>query len=170
MIVQDRECIQCGLILYCSKVEMREHYDGHFPRRRPGAGLVVEYELIVASTGPNNVRRCDGTLEGSRRLLLETSRQGKLVKIGTRMVVRFELPSGYRVIATGRVSDVFERSTKYRPRGFAVEFSEMDPFEQAELDAFIHGKYVSPEPVTDLTRREFAPLLGPRKSRAAGTA
>jgi len=170
MSFQDRECIECGLTMFCTRVEIRAHYDSHFLRKRPAGNLIVEYELTVASTGPNNVRRCDGTLENSRRLLLKTSRQPKLVKIGARMCVRFELPSGYRMIVTAQVSEVFERSTKHRPRGFAVEFCELDAFEQAELDAFIHGRYTPPEPVADLTRGEFAPLLSPRKSRAVGTA
>ena len=75
MSLQDRECIKCGLTMFCTRVEIRAHYDSHFLRKRPARNLIVEYELIVASTGPNNVRRCDGTLENSRRLLLKTSRQ-----------------------------------------------------------------------------------------------
>jgi len=53
------------------------------------------------------------------------------IRVGTRMVVRFELPSNkHRVIAVSRVAYV-------RKGGLGVEFLSLDDEDREEIEAFI---------------------------------
>ena len=87
----------------------------------------VEYELTNSSSGPSRVRRhvANISLGG---MFISTEEP---IRVGTRMVVRFELPNRHRVIAVSRVC--YAR----KGLGLGVEFLNLDDEDHEEIEAYI---------------------------------
>jgi uncharacterized protein (TIGR02266 family) len=87
----------------------------------------VEFELTNSSSGPSRVRRhmANISLGG---MFISTEEP---IRIGTRMVVRFELPNKHRVIAVSRVC-----YTK-KGAGLGVEFLNLDAEDREEIETYI---------------------------------
>lgn len=87
----------------------------------------VEFELTNSSSGPSRVRRhmANISLGG---MFISTEEP---IRVGTRMVVRFELPNKHRVIAVSRVC-----YTK-KSAGLGVEFLNLDEEDREEIEAYI---------------------------------
>jgi uncharacterized protein (TIGR02266 family) len=87
----------------------------------------VEYELTNSSSGPSRVRRNMANISlGGMFITTEEP-----IRVGTRMVVRFELPNHHRVIAVSRVC--YAR----KGLGLGVEFLNLDEEDREEIDAYI---------------------------------
>jgi len=87
----------------------------------------VEFELTNSSSGPSRVRKHMANIS-TGGLFITTDEP---IRVGTRMVVRFELPSNkHRVIAVSRVAYV-------RKGGLGVEFLSLDDEDREEIEAFI---------------------------------
>lgn len=88
----------------------------------------VEFELTNSSSGPSRIRRHMANVS-TGGLFINTQEP---IRPGTRMVVRFELPSNkHRVIAISRVSYV-KKGT-----GLGVEFLGLDDEDREEIEAYI---------------------------------
>jgi uncharacterized protein (TIGR02266 family) len=88
----------------------------------------VEFELTNSSSGPSRIRRHMANIS-TGGLFINTQEP---IRPGTRMVVRFELPSNkHRVIAISRVSYV-KKGT-----GLGVEFLGLDDEDREEIEAYI---------------------------------
>jgi c-di-GMP-binding flagellar brake protein YcgR len=87
----------------------------------------VEYELTNASAGPTRVRKCLANVSVGGLFINST----EPLRAGTRMVVRFELPNKYRVIAVSRVC--YTR----KGMGFGVEFLGLDEADRQEIQAYV---------------------------------
>lgn len=89
----------------------------------------VEFELTNSSSGPSRVRRhmANISLGG---MFISTAEP---IRVGTRMVVRFELPNKHRVIAVSRVC-----YTK-KGTGLGVEFLNLDDEDREEIEIYIAG-------------------------------
>ena len=88
----------------------------------------VEFELTNSSSGPSRIRRHMANIS-TGGLFINTQEP---IRAGTRMVVRFELPSNkHRVIAISRVSYV-KKGT-----GLGVEFLGLDDEDREEIEAYI---------------------------------
>jgi uncharacterized protein (TIGR02266 family) len=87
----------------------------------------VEFELTNSSSGPSRVRRhmANISLGG---MFISTEEP---IRVGTRMVVRFELPNKHRVIAVSRVC-----YTK-KGAGLGVEFLNLDDEDREEIETYI---------------------------------
>jgi uncharacterized protein (TIGR02266 family) len=87
----------------------------------------VEFELTNSSSGPSRVRKHMANIS-TGGLFITTDEP---IRVGTRMVVRFELPSNkHRVIAVSRVAYV-------RKGGLGVEFLSLDDEDREEIETFI---------------------------------
>ena len=87
----------------------------------------VEFELTNSSSGPSRVRKHMANVS-SGGLFINTEEP---IRAGTRMVVRFELPSNkHRVIAVSRVAYV-------KKGGLGVEFVSLDEEDREEIEAYI---------------------------------
>ena len=88
----------------------------------------VEFELTNSSSGPSRVRKHMANIS-SGGLFISTEEP---IRAGTRMVVRFELPSNkHRVIAVSRVTYV------KKGLGLGVEFVSLDDEDREEIEAYI---------------------------------
>ncbi|HXF39041.1 MAG TPA: PilZ domain-containing protein [Blastocatellia bacterium] len=88
----------------------------------------VEFELTNSSSGPSRVRRHMANVS-SGGLFITTEEP---IRAGTRMVVRFELPSNkHRVIAVSRVAYV------RKGLGLGVEFVSLDDEDREEIETYI---------------------------------
>ena len=88
----------------------------------------VEFELTNSSSGPSRVRRHMANVS-SGGLFITTEEP---IRAGTRMVVRFELPSNkHRVIAVSRVAYV------RKGLGLGVEFVSLDEEDREEIETYI---------------------------------
>lgn len=97
-------------------------------KRRPKSTIYVEYELTNASTGPGRVRMTSARINSETELLIDTTDQ---IRVGTLMVLRFELPNKHRVIAVSRVC--YARKS----RGLGVEFLNLDDEDRNQIIAYI---------------------------------
>src|ERR1051325_3877828 len=87
----------------------------------------VEYELTNSSSGPSRVRRNMANISlGGMFITTEEP-----IRVGTRMVVRFELPNHHRVIAVSRVC--YAR----KGLGLGVEFLNLDEEDREEIEVYI---------------------------------
>ena len=87
----------------------------------------VEYELTNSSSGPSRVRRNMANISlGGVFIATEEP-----IRMGTRMVIRFELPNKHRVIAVSRVRYV------KKDVGLGVEFLSLDDEDREELKEYI---------------------------------
>jgi uncharacterized protein (TIGR02266 family) len=94
---------------------------------RAEATAQVEYELTNSSSGPSRVRRNMANISlGGVFITTEEP-----IRMGTRMVVRFELPNKHRVIAVSRVRYV------KKDVGLGVEFLSLDEEDREELKEYI---------------------------------
>lgn len=88
----------------------------------------VEFELTNSSSGPSRVRKHMANIS-TGGLFISTEEP---IRAGTRMVVRFELPSNkHRVIAVSRVSYV------KKGIGLGVEFVSLDDEDREEIETYI---------------------------------
>lgn len=87
----------------------------------------VEYELTNSSSGPSRVRRNMANISIGG-LFITTEEP---IRVGTRMVVRFELPNRHRVIAVSRVC--YAR----KGVGLGVEFLNLDDEDREEIESYI---------------------------------
>src|SRR3989441_8221466 len=88
----------------------------------------VEFELTNSSSGPSRVRKHMANVS-SGGLFISTEEP---IRAGTRMVVRFELPSNkHRVIAVSRVAYV------RKGLGLGVEFLSLYDEDREEIEAYI---------------------------------
>jgi len=88
----------------------------------------VEFELTNSSSGPSRVRKHMANIS-TGGLFISTEEP---IRVGTRMVVRFELPnSKHRVIAVSRVSYV------RKGVGLGVEFLSLDDEDREEIESYI---------------------------------
>lgn len=93
----------------------------------------VEFELTNSSSGPSRVRRhmANISLGG---MFISTEEP---IRIGTRMVVRFELPNKHRVIAVSRVCYTKKGTSTGQGMGLGVEFLNLDDEDREEIEAYI---------------------------------
>ncbi len=138
----ERVCVECGLTLFCDGRGMRAHYDAHLAASRPakavrsvvkpatGHALSIDYELTSGSNGPTVIPTLPARIRDTRGLSIASE---KAPRIGSRMVVRFSCPNGYRVIAFAEVRDVLKR-----PRGFFVEFLKLDNDDREQIEAWLY--------------------------------
>ena len=88
----------------------------------------VEFELTNSSSGPSRIRKHMANIS-TGGLFISTEEP---IRLGTRMVVRFELPSNkHRVIAVSRVAYV------RKGLGLGVEFLSLDEEDREEIEAYI---------------------------------
>lgn len=87
----------------------------------------VEYELTNSSSGPSRVRRHLANIS-TGGLFISTEEQ---LRVGARMVVRFELPNKHRVIAVSRVCYL------RKGKGLGVEFLNLDDEDRVEIEEYI---------------------------------
>ena len=88
----------------------------------------VEFELTNSSSGPSRVRKHMANIS-TGGLFITTEEP---IRTGTRMVVRFEIPSTrHRVIAVSRVAYV------KKGIGLGVEFLSLDDEDREEIESYI---------------------------------
>ncbi len=99
--------------------------------------MKIEYQRTPAGCP---VRECQATLH-ARGLVLQTEAR---IKPGERIVVRFELPSGHRVIAAATVGQPGDKE-------MPVEFYRLDRGDIEQIEAYISGAHVRESPPIERT-------------------